>query len=364
MRGSGRPRAGGGARGGRVPGVVRRQRGQTAEGREQRTGGGGGRQDPSAAVPGADDGGGPGPFHDLRHDGLLDGSGRPVHRLLGGSRCLVRRLLARRGRRTHPLSCRHRDQPQPVQFEPFLRRRRAEGREPLHGREVLRYGFTGAVAVEGRGVHVDAPGQRAVAPVRAVLQPAQQRRELFDVVLSRHRSPVLTLISASQALHIPARQMGWDGSTVAERASGVAPGCRDGRCSWCRTDQGRTDHPPSLRHPTPMHSSTGTSMPKRTRAGALVALAVTGLAVGLAGPAAAAPKAPGFLAAADLPPHPPRPGRRTRSPSAYRRPRSRTPACERCRGTSGPGTATSGPTSTRAPARSPSCYPTPVPPPG
>ncbi|WP_327691861.1 hypothetical protein OG870_35830 [Streptomyces sp. NBC_00461] len=45
-------------------------------------------------------------------------------------------------------------------------------------------------------------------------------------------------------------------------------------------------------------------MPKRTRAGALVALAVTGLAVGLAGPAAAAPKAPGFLAAADLPPHP------------------------------------------------------------
>ncbi|GAA3154268.1 hypothetical protein [Streptomyces echinatus] len=45
-------------------------------------------------------------------------------------------------------------------------------------------------------------------------------------------------------------------------------------------------------------------MPKRTRAGALLALAVTGLAVALAGPATAAPKAPGFLAAADLPPHP------------------------------------------------------------
>ena len=45
-------------------------------------------------------------------------------------------------------------------------------------------------------------------------------------------------------------------------------------------------------------------MPKRTRAGALLAIAVTGLTVALAGPAAAAPKAPGFLAAADLPPHP------------------------------------------------------------
>ncbi|MFB7312151.1 hypothetical protein [Streptomyces sp. NPDC056192] len=44
-------------------------------------------------------------------------------------------------------------------------------------------------------------------------------------------------------------------------------------------------------------------MPKRTRAGALLAVAVTGLAVALAGLATAAPKAPGFLAAADLPPH-------------------------------------------------------------
>jgi hypothetical protein len=45
-------------------------------------------------------------------------------------------------------------------------------------------------------------------------------------------------------------------------------------------------------------------MPKRTRAGALTALAVTALAVGtaLAAPANAATKAPGFLAAADLPP--------------------------------------------------------------
>mgnify|MGYP004472056137 CR=1 FL=1 len=44
----------------------------------------------------------------------------------------------------------------------------------------------------------------------------------------------------------------------------------------------------------------------RTRVGALAALAVTGLALGatLATPAEAAPKAPGFLAAADLPPHP------------------------------------------------------------
>src|SRR4051794_40771530 len=48
----------------------------------------------------------------------------------------------------------------------------------------------------------------------------------------------------------------------------------------------------------------GTPMPKRTRAGALLAVAVTGLTVALAGPATAAPKAPGFLAAADLPPHP------------------------------------------------------------
>jgi hypothetical protein len=47
-------------------------------------------------------------------------------------------------------------------------------------------------------------------------------------------------------------------------------------------------------------------MLKRTRAGALTALAVTALAVGtaLAAPADAATKAPGFLAAADLPPHP------------------------------------------------------------
>ncbi|SED53319.1 hypothetical protein SAMN05216532_4850 [Streptomyces sp. 2231.1] len=48
-------------------------------------------------------------------------------------------------------------------------------------------------------------------------------------------------------------------------------------------------------------------MPKSTRAGTLLALAVTGLALGatLATPAnAAAAKAPGFLKAADLPPHP------------------------------------------------------------
>ncbi|MBL1104240.1 hypothetical protein JK361_06410 [Streptomyces sp. 5-8] len=45
-------------------------------------------------------------------------------------------------------------------------------------------------------------------------------------------------------------------------------------------------------------------MPKRTRAGTLLAVAVTGLTVALAAPATAAPKAPGFLAAADLPPHP------------------------------------------------------------
>ncbi|MGW7237681.1 hypothetical protein [Streptomyces sp. NPDC054804] len=47
-------------------------------------------------------------------------------------------------------------------------------------------------------------------------------------------------------------------------------------------------------------------MPKRTRAGTLTVLAGAALAVGttLAVPAAAAPKPPGFLAAADLPPHP------------------------------------------------------------
>ncbi|MGW5658725.1 hypothetical protein ACWEWG_01290 [Streptomyces sp. NPDC003758] len=47
-------------------------------------------------------------------------------------------------------------------------------------------------------------------------------------------------------------------------------------------------------------------MPKRTGAGALHALAVTGFALGatLPTPANAAAKAPGFLAAADLPPHP------------------------------------------------------------
>ncbi|ALV32610.1 hypothetical protein [Streptomyces sp. CdTB01] len=46
-------------------------------------------------------------------------------------------------------------------------------------------------------------------------------------------------------------------------------------------------------------------MPKRTRAGVLVALAAAGLAAGtaLAQPAGAATKAPGFLTAADLPPH-------------------------------------------------------------
>ncbi|MGV9888075.1 hypothetical protein [Streptomyces sp. NPDC003395] len=45
-------------------------------------------------------------------------------------------------------------------------------------------------------------------------------------------------------------------------------------------------------------------MPERTRAAMLLALAVTGLAVALAAPATAAAKAPGFLAATDLPPHP------------------------------------------------------------
>ncbi|MET8580977.1 hypothetical protein ABZX39_08810 [Streptomyces collinus] len=48
-------------------------------------------------------------------------------------------------------------------------------------------------------------------------------------------------------------------------------------------------------------------MPKRIRAGTLLALAVTGLALGatLAAPAnAATAEAPGFLKAADLPPHP------------------------------------------------------------
>jgi hypothetical protein len=47
-------------------------------------------------------------------------------------------------------------------------------------------------------------------------------------------------------------------------------------------------------------------MPKHTRAGALTALAVAALTAGtaLASPAGAATQAPGFLAAADLPPHP------------------------------------------------------------
>lgn len=47
-------------------------------------------------------------------------------------------------------------------------------------------------------------------------------------------------------------------------------------------------------------------MPKRTRAGALIALTAAGLAFGtaLAAPANAATKAPGFLAAKDLPPRP------------------------------------------------------------
>ncbi|GGW65618.1 hypothetical protein GCM10010503_48470 [Streptomyces lucensis JCM 4490] len=45
-------------------------------------------------------------------------------------------------------------------------------------------------------------------------------------------------------------------------------------------------------------------MPKHARAGALLAVAVTGLTVALAGPAGAAAKTPGFLAAGDLPPHP------------------------------------------------------------
>lgn len=47
-------------------------------------------------------------------------------------------------------------------------------------------------------------------------------------------------------------------------------------------------------------------MPKRTRAGTLLTLTVTGLALGatLAAPANDSAKAPGFLAATDLPPHP------------------------------------------------------------
>ncbi|MFI2641861.1 hypothetical protein [Streptomyces sp. NPDC018610] len=45
-------------------------------------------------------------------------------------------------------------------------------------------------------------------------------------------------------------------------------------------------------------------MPKHTRAGALLAVALTGLTMALAAPATAAAEAPGFLTAADLPPHP------------------------------------------------------------
>jgi hypothetical protein len=47
-------------------------------------------------------------------------------------------------------------------------------------------------------------------------------------------------------------------------------------------------------------------MPKHTRAGALTALAVAAVTAGtaLAAPAGATTRAPGFLAAADLPPHP------------------------------------------------------------
>lgn len=47
-------------------------------------------------------------------------------------------------------------------------------------------------------------------------------------------------------------------------------------------------------------------MPKRTRAGALLTLTATGLALGatLAIPANDSAKVPGFLAATDLPPHP------------------------------------------------------------
>lgn len=47
-------------------------------------------------------------------------------------------------------------------------------------------------------------------------------------------------------------------------------------------------------------------MPKRTRAGALTVLSLTGLVLGvtLAVQAGAAPAAPKFLSAADLPPHP------------------------------------------------------------
>src|ERR1044072_9686382 len=52
--------------------------------------------------------------------------------------------------------------------------------------------------------------------------------------------------------------------------------------------------------------SRGTPMPKRTRAGALTVLSLTGLVLGvtLAVQAGAAPAAPRFLSAADLPPHP------------------------------------------------------------
>ncbi|MEU2859302.1 hypothetical protein ACIQWL_55745 [Streptomyces mirabilis] len=47
-------------------------------------------------------------------------------------------------------------------------------------------------------------------------------------------------------------------------------------------------------------------MPKRTRAIALLTLTATGLALGatLATPTNDSAKAPGFLAATDLPPHP------------------------------------------------------------
>src|SRR5690606_30357487 len=84
-------------------------------------------------------------------------------------------------------------EPAAVEFEAFLGARPAQRGEAFDGGEVDRHRLTGAVAVQGGGVHAEAAGQRAVAAVRPFLQLPEQRREAGHLVLAaalcRHRHP-------------------------------------------------------------------------------------------------------------------------------------------------------------------------------
>ncbi len=122
-----------------------------------------------------------------------------------------RRVLGGGGRRTAPSSCLVGEDPAPVQFHQFVRRRPAPPGEAVSGREVHRHGIAVAVPVQRGHAHMQLPCEDAVAATGALLQQTQQPRKplclcphpaplfvppLRDSVPGSHHSPRSAPISA------------------------------------------------------------------------------------------------------------------------------------------------------------------------